>query len=50
MDAANVDLKAFSERFYWKITGGHLENVLDTLRYLKQETTKKWLRLAESWG
>ena len=38
MDAANVDLKAFSERFYWKITGGHLENVLDTLRYLKHET------------
>jgi len=38
MDAANVDLEAFSERFYWKITGGHLKNVLDTLRYLKQET------------
>ena len=38
MDAANVDLKAFSERFYWKITGGHLQPVLDTLVYLKRET------------
>ncbi len=38
MDAANVDLKAFTDRFYWKITGGHLQPVLDTLVYLKQET------------
>ena len=38
MDAANVDLKAFTEKFYWKITGGHLQAVLDTLIYLKQET------------
>ena len=38
MDAANVDLKAFTERFYWKICGGHLEPVLDTLKYLKNET------------
>ncbi|MFN9436267.1 MAG: AmmeMemoRadiSam system radical SAM enzyme [Planctomycetota bacterium] len=38
MDAANVDLKAFSEEFYRKITYSHLEPVLDTLRYLKRET------------
>lgn len=38
MDAANVDLKAFTERFYHKITGSHLEPVLDTLKYIKQET------------
>ena len=38
MDAANVDLKAFSERFYKHITGGHLGAVLDTLCYLKHET------------
>jgi len=38
MDAANVDLKAFTERFYWKICGGHLQPVLDTLVYLKHET------------
>lgn len=38
MDAANVDLKSFSESFYKKITGGELEPVLDTLRYLKHET------------
>ncbi len=38
MDAANIDLKAFTERFYWKICGGHLEPVLDTLSYLKDET------------
>jgi hypothetical protein len=38
MDAANVDLKAFTEDFYWKICGGHLQPVLDTLIYLKRET------------
>ena len=38
MDAANVDLKAFSERFYHNITGAHLRPVLDTLKYLKHET------------
>ena len=38
MDAANVDLKAFSEGFYFKLTGSHLQPVLDTLIYLKHET------------
>ena len=38
MDAANVDLKAFTEDFYFKLTGGHLQPVLDTLVYLKRET------------
>jgi pyruvate formate lyase activating enzyme len=35
MDAANVDLKAFTERFYYKICGGELAPVLETLEYLK---------------
>lgn len=38
MDAANVDLKAFTENFYHKITGSHLNKILDTLEYLKNET------------
>jgi len=38
MDAANVDLKAFTEEFYFKLTGSHLQPVLDTLLYLKHET------------
>jgi pyruvate formate lyase activating enzyme len=38
MDAANVDLKAFTESFYFKLTGSHLSPVLDTLLYLKHET------------
>jgi pyruvate formate lyase activating enzyme len=38
MDAANVDLKAFTEHFYRKICGGSLGAVLDTLHYLKHET------------
>lgn len=38
MDAANVDLKAFTEDFYREIAKGRLEPVLDTLRYLKHET------------
>ncbi|SFK94976.1 pyruvate formate lyase activating enzyme [Nitrosomonas aestuarii] len=44
MDAANVDLKAFTEAFYVKQTGAHLQPVLDTLRYLKQETNV-WFEL-----
>ncbi|MGD8868126.1 MAG: AmmeMemoRadiSam system radical SAM enzyme [Gemmatimonadales bacterium] len=38
MDAANVDLKGFSEEFYWQLAKGHLQPVLDTLVYLKHET------------
>jgi len=38
MDAANVDLKAFTERFYRKVCGASLRPVLDTLEYLKHET------------
>ena len=38
MDAANVDLKAFTEAFYFKLTGSHLQPVLDTLAYLRHET------------
>ncbi|MBT3927564.1 MAG: AmmeMemoRadiSam system radical SAM enzyme, partial [Rhodospirillaceae bacterium] len=38
MDAANVDLKAFTEDFYWNITKSHLKDVLETLQYLKAET------------
>jgi pyruvate formate lyase activating enzyme len=38
MDAANVDLKAFTERFYRKLCGAELAPVLDTLEYLARET------------
>ena len=38
MDAANVDLKAFTDRFYHKLCGGHLEPVLETLEYVHNET------------
>ena len=44
MDAANVDLKAFSEDFYFKHTSSHLQPVLDTLVYLKHET-QVWLEI-----
>ncbi len=44
MDAANVDLKAFTEAFYFKLTGGHLKPVLDTLVYLRKETSV-WLEI-----
>ncbi|MHC4108348.1 MAG: AmmeMemoRadiSam system radical SAM enzyme [Planctomycetota bacterium] len=44
MDAANVDLKAFTERFYSKVCGGHLQPVLDTLVYLARETDV-WLEI-----
>jgi len=38
MDAANVDLKAFTEDFYHRVCFGHLAPVLETLEYLKHET------------
>ena len=38
MDAANVDLKGFTDEFYVKLTGAKLQPVLDTLKYLKHET------------
>src|SRR5206468_4938229 len=38
MDAANVDLKGFTEGFYRDICPGHLQPVLDTLVYLRHET------------
>jgi pyruvate formate lyase activating enzyme len=44
MDAANVDLKAFTEDFYHTLTGGHLQPVLDILQYIKHQTDV-WLEL-----
>lgn len=44
MDAANVDLKAFTERFYKQVTGSKLAPILDTLEYLKHET-EVWFEL-----
>jgi pyruvate formate lyase activating enzyme len=38
MDAANVDLKAFTEAFYHKVAYAHLQPVLDTLKWLREET------------
>jgi pyruvate formate lyase activating enzyme len=44
MDAANVDLKAFSESFYRNICGGQLAPVLETLQYIRHETDC-WLEI-----
>jgi len=44
MDAANVDLKGFTEEFYFRQTGAHLAPVLDTLRYVHHETDC-WLEI-----
>jgi pyruvate formate lyase activating enzyme len=44
MDAANVDLKAFTEAFYAQTCAGHLQPVLDTLEYLHHETDV-WLEI-----
>ena len=38
IDAANIDLKGFTESFYRRLSSGHLQPVLDTLVYLKRET------------
>jgi pyruvate formate lyase activating enzyme len=44
MDAANVDLKGFTETFYRKLCQTQLAPVLDTLKYLKHETNV-WFEL-----
>ena len=44
MDAANIDLKAFTEAFYRKVTGSELHAVLDTLIYIRAQTGV-WLEI-----
>jgi pyruvate formate lyase activating enzyme len=44
IDAVNVDIKAFTENFYSKITLSHLAPVLDVLRWLRRETNV-WFEL-----
>jgi pyruvate formate lyase activating enzyme len=44
MDAANIDLKAFTEGFYKQLCTGSLDAVLATLLYVKHET-KTWLEI-----
>jgi pyruvate formate lyase activating enzyme len=44
MDAANVDLKGFSDEFYFKHTGAHLAPVLETLEYIRHHTSC-WLEI-----
>ena len=44
MDAANVDLKGFTNYFYVKYCGGHLQPVLDSLIHLKHNT-HTWLEI-----
>ncbi|WP_024851567.1 AmmeMemoRadiSam system radical SAM enzyme [Hydrogenovibrio kuenenii] len=44
MDAANIDLKAFNERFYKKLTGSSLAPVLETIDYAVNEANT-WVEL-----
>ncbi|MFA7270150.1 MAG: AmmeMemoRadiSam system radical SAM enzyme [Sterolibacterium sp.] len=44
MDAANIDLKAFTQEFYFKMCVGGLQDVLDTLAYVHHET-QCWLEI-----
>mgnify|MGYP001812980788 CR=1 FL=1 len=47
MDAANIDLKAFSEGFYRKLAAGQLEPVKETLQYICNETDV-WVHLMQT--
>jgi len=44
MDAANIDLKGFTEGFYDKLCFAHLQPILETLEYVAKET-KTWLEV-----
>ena len=43
LDAANIDLKAFSDDFYRRVNGGHLQPVLDTI--LAMRDAGVWIEL-----
>src|SRR5262249_34673941 len=43
-DAANVDLKGFTEDFYRKVCGSHLEPVLETLKWIRHHSDT-WLEV-----
>jgi pyruvate formate lyase activating enzyme len=44
MDAANIDLKSFTDDFYFKLCGGHLQPVLDLIAMVHHETNC-WVEL-----
>jgi pyruvate formate lyase activating enzyme len=44
MDAANIDLKGFTDGFYQRLCAGRLQPVLETLRYIHHETST-WLEI-----
>jgi pyruvate formate lyase activating enzyme len=44
LDAVNIDLKAFTEEFYTDLCRGHLDPVLDTIRYIAKHTDI-WMEL-----
>ena len=44
MDAANIDLKGFTEEFYRRVCGAELGAVLETLEYVRHET-RTWLEV-----
>ncbi len=44
ISAANVDLKAFTEEFYFSMTGSHLKDIQETLKWIKHETDV-WLEI-----
>ena len=44
MDAANIDLKAFTDGFYRSLCSAELKPILETLEYVKRETDV-WLEI-----
>ena len=44
MDSVNIDLNGFTDDFYVKLTGGHLQSVLNTLAYV-HHNTDCWLEI-----
>jgi pyruvate formate lyase activating enzyme len=44
MDAANIDLKAFTDSFYKSLCGAELDKILETIEYVKHQTDT-WLEL-----
>jgi pyruvate formate lyase activating enzyme len=44
MDSANIDLKGFTDKFYKELTTSSLDNILETIEYVANETNV-WIEL-----
>jgi pyruvate formate lyase activating enzyme len=45
IDAANIDLKAFNQKFYGNLCKANLETVKESIKYVKRKYPKMWIEI-----